>query len=130
MWFSTAFSVSLWLFSLGLTFSVHPPPTHTHTPQPLLHSAIFYTIRKYGPIVFTVIMTTRQMLSIVLSTILFGHTMGAESIVGALVVFLAVFHSIHRQVKESKEKKASKDAPPADGESKSGKEVELASGKK
>lgn len=70
-------------------------------------------------------MTTRQMLSIVLSTILFGHTMGAESVVGAVVVFLAVFHSIHRQVKESKEKKASKDAPPVDAEAKSPNGVEM-----
>ena len=54
-------------------------------------------------------MTTRQMLSIVLSTILFGHSMGTESMLGAVVVFLAVFHSIHRQVKESKEKKAQKE---------------------
>lgn len=71
-------------------------------------------------------MTTRQMLSIVLSTILFGHTIGTEAVMGAIVVFLAVFHSIHRQVKESKEKKVAKDAPPlaTDGE-KSGKELEM-----
>jgi hypothetical protein len=74
-------------------------------------SAIFYTIRKYGPIVFTVIMTTRQMLSIVLSTILFGHHIGTESLMGAIVVFLSVFHSIHRQVRDSKEKKAAKSLP-------------------
>jgi drug/metabolite transporter (DMT)-like permease len=74
-------------------------------------SAIFYTIRKYGPIVFTVIMTTRQMLSIVLSTILFGHHIGLESLMGATVVFLSVFHSIHRQVRDSKEKKATKSLP-------------------
>ena len=58
-------------------------------------------------------MTTRQMLSIVLSTILFGHTMGTEALLGAVVVFLAVFHSIHRQVRESREKRAAKDLPAA-----------------
>lgn len=82
---------------------------------------------------FTVIMTTRQMLSIVLSTILFGHTMGRESILGAIVVFLAVFHSIYRQLKESKEKKVQKDALPSEGakamDGKGAKEVEL-TGKK
>jgi hypothetical protein len=57
-------------------------------------------------------MTTRQMLSIVLSTILFGHHIGTESLMGAIVVFLSVFHSIHRQVRDSKEKKAAKSSLP------------------
>lgn len=99
-----------------------PPLPHTPPFSDFLYvvypsfslSAIFYTIRRYGPIVFTVIMTTRQMLSIVLSTVLFGHTMGPESVLGALVVFLAVFHSIHRQVKENQEKKKAKEAEPVD----------------
>ncbi|CAM9986110.1 unnamed protein product [Sphacelaria rigidula] len=30
---------------------------------------IFYTIKKFGPIIFTIIMTTRQMLSLVVSSI-------------------------------------------------------------
>ena len=33
---------------------------------------IFYTIKTFGPIVFTIIMTTRQMFSIVLSTVILG----------------------------------------------------------
>merc|ERR1740130_54667 len=32
---------------------------------------IFYTIKKFGPVAFTLIMTTRQMFSMVLSTIFF-----------------------------------------------------------
>ena len=39
--------------------------------------AIFYTIKRFGPVVFTIIMTTRQMMSIVLSTVLFGHQISA-----------------------------------------------------
>ena len=105
---------------VSTTFLSQLQPTNTSLyliPLPLLPpSAIFYTIKRYGPIVFTVIMTTRQMLSIVLSTILFGHTMGTEAMFGAVIVFLAVFHSIHRQVRESKERKAVKDAAPATNE--------------
>jgi adenosine 3'-phospho 5'-phosphosulfate transporter B2 len=62
--------------------------------------AIFYTIKKFGPLVFTVIMTTRQMLSILLSTIIFQHHLSAASIFGASLVFAAVFHSIYRQMKD------------------------------
>ena len=51
--------------------------------------AIFYTIKRFGPIPFTIIMTTRQMLSIVLSTILFGHKLSLSSYFGVyqIVVF-------------------------------------------
>lgn len=66
--------------------------------------AIFYTIKRFGPITFTIIMTTRQMLSMVLSTILFGHPISWASIFGALLVFAAVFHSIYRQSNEKKAK--------------------------
>lgn len=57
---------------------------------------IFYTIKKFGPIVFTIIMTTRQMLSMVLSCILFSHPIGLISACGAVVCFSAVGHRIRR----------------------------------
>lgn len=60
--------------------------------------AIFYTIRRFGPIVFTVIMTTRQMLSIVLSNQIFGHSMSLQSYLGALLVFAAIGMSTYRQM--------------------------------
>lgn len=66
--------------------------------------AIFYTIKKFGPIVFTIIMTTRQMMSIILSTILFGHHMTLGGAMGAILVFVAIFHSVYRQVKNKKSK--------------------------
>jgi len=59
---------------------------------------IYYTIRKFGPVVFTIIMTTRQILSMVISTIYFRHPMLLSSAVGAMIVFLTVFHSIYRQM--------------------------------
>jgi solute carrier family 35 (adenosine 3'-phospho 5'-phosphosulfate transporter), member B2 len=64
--------------------------------------AIFYTIKNFGPIVFTIIMTTRQMLSIVLSTLLFGHQMNLGGAMGASLVFVAIFHSVYRQTNEKR----------------------------
>jgi adenosine 3'-phospho 5'-phosphosulfate transporter B2 len=62
---------------------------------------IYFTIKRFGPIVFTIIMTTRQMLSIVVSNMLFGHVMSFQSYVGALIVFTAVFHSIYQKMKKN-----------------------------
>ena len=64
--------------------------------------AIFYTIKNFGPIVFTIIMTTRQMISIVISTLLFGHKMNLGGAMGASLVFIAIFHSVYRQTNEKK----------------------------
>eukprot|EP00429_Kryptoperidinium_foliaceum_P065248 CAMPEP_0176054672 /NCGR_PEP_ID=MMETSP0120_2-20121206/27205_1 /TAXON_ID=160619 /ORGANISM="Kryptoperidinium foliaceum, Strain CCMP 1326" /LENGTH=179 /DNA_ID=CAMNT_0017388143 /DNA_START=310 /DNA_END=845 /DNA_ORIENTATION=+ len=44
---------------------------------------IFYTIKEFGPIVFTIIMTTRQMLSVCLSAIIFDHQLSNKAIFGA-----------------------------------------------
>lgn len=60
---------------------------------------IFYTIKEFGPVVFTVIMTTRQMLSMVISSILFKHHMSLFSYLGAALVFGTVILSIQKQVK-------------------------------
>jgi solute carrier family 35 (adenosine 3'-phospho 5'-phosphosulfate transporter), member B2 len=59
---------------------------------------IFYTIKEFGPIVFTVIMTTRQMLSMVISSVLFNHHMSFFSFVGAALVFGTVIVSIRRKL--------------------------------
>ena len=41
---------------------------------------IFYTIKRYGPLIFATIQTVRQLLSIVLSILFFGHPINlAES---------------------------------------------------
>lgn len=68
--------------------------------------SIFYTIKRFGPIVFTVIMTTRQMLSIVISNYVFNHSMPLQSYIGAIIVFSVVGWSIYRKVQEKKAKDA------------------------
>lgn len=52
---------------------------------------IFVTIQKFGALVFSLIMTTRQVLSIVLSSIVFQHSMSAQSVFGIFIIFLALF---------------------------------------
>ena len=73
---------------------------------------IFYTIKTFGPVVFTIIMTTRQMFSIVLSTVIFGHAIKPLMFVGAMVVFATIFNRIKRQAK-LKRKPAALPEPPA-----------------
>ena len=58
---------------------------------------IYTTIKEFGPIVFTVIMTTRQMISICISSILFGHSMGFKALIGAGLVFGVLFYQIRRK---------------------------------
>ena len=67
---------------------------------------IYYTIKEFGPIVFTIIMTVRQMISICISAAIFGHTMSAIALVGATVVFAVLFYQIWIKV-QSKTKKSS-----------------------
>lgn len=60
--------------------------------------AIYYTIKRFGPVAFTVIMITRQMFSIVLSNYLFGHAMGVQAYLGAALVFIVLLYSAYRQL--------------------------------
>jgi len=60
---------------------------------------IFSTIKTFGPVMFTLIMTTRQMLSLVLSAAIFGHSLGPVAYVGAGIVFAVVFWGAGRRKK-------------------------------
>jgi solute carrier family 35 (adenosine 3'-phospho 5'-phosphosulfate transporter), member B2 len=63
---------------------------------------IYYTIKRFGPVALTIIMTTRQMFSMVLSSILFGHALSLPAAGGAIMVFAAVAASIYRQYQSRK----------------------------
>lgn len=56
---------------------------------------IFHTISMFGPIVFTLIMTTRQAISILLSCLVYGHLLTPQALLGVLVVFLALFMRVY-----------------------------------
>jgi adenosine 3'-phospho 5'-phosphosulfate transporter B2 len=58
---------------------------------------IFYTIKEFGPIAFTIIMTTRQMFSICISSIVFGHSISVKASLGAVLVFSVLFYQIRRK---------------------------------
>jgi len=62
---------------------------------------IFYTIKKFGPVVFTLIMTCRQMLSMVISSIIFVHPIGFVSLIGAALVFATLFYRARRNMRKA-----------------------------
>lgn len=56
---------------------------------------IFHTISMFGPIVFTLIMTTRQAISILLSCLVYEHLLAPQALLGVLIVFLALFLRVY-----------------------------------
>lgn len=66
---------------------------------------IFFTIAQFGAAVFTIIMTLRQALAILLSCFLYGHPVSLTGGLGVGVVFLALFLRIYAR---SRVKKSSK----------------------
>lgn len=67
---------------------------------------IYYTIKEFGPIVFTIIMTVRQMISICISAYKFGHHISFKALIGAFVVFGVLFYQIRRKYLAKKRKDA------------------------
>ncbi|KAG7356408.1 UAA transporter family protein [Nitzschia inconspicua] len=58
---------------------------------------IFYTIKNFGAVVFTLIMTTRILLSIALSCIMWGHPVTAVGFLGLTLVLGAVLFRIKKK---------------------------------
>ncbi|KAI4322177.1 hypothetical protein L6164_021894 [Bauhinia variegata] len=52
---------------------------------------ISYTIRNFGALIFATIMTTRQLVSIMLSCVWFAHPLSWEQLIGAVVVFGSLY---------------------------------------
>lgn len=50
-------------------------------------------------------MTTRQMISIVVSNYMFNHIMTIQSYIGSSIVFLVIGFSIYQKIKEKKNTK-------------------------
>jgi solute carrier family 35 (adenosine 3'-phospho 5'-phosphosulfate transporter), member B2 len=60
---------------------------------------IFFTIAKFGAVVFTIIMTLRQAVAILLSCLIYNHNISPLGVFGIVIVFLAIFvrvYSSHR----------------------------------
>ncbi|KAL3620631.1 UDP-galactose/UDP-glucose transporter 5B [Castilleja foliolosa] len=52
---------------------------------------ISYTIRNFGALAFATIMTTRQLVSILLSCLWFSHPLSVEQLIGAVIVFGSIY---------------------------------------
>uniref|UniRef100_A0A8C5N2B2 Adenosine 3'-phospho 5'-phosphosulfate transporter 1 n=1 Tax=Leptobrachium leishanense TaxID=445787 RepID=A0A8C5N2B2_9ANUR len=72
---------------------------------------IFYTINKFGAAVFTIIMTLRQALAILLSCLLYGHPVTAVGAVGVAIVFLALFLRVYARGRMRRKGRKAADAP-------------------
>lgn len=66
---------------------------------------IFYCIETFGPVVFTIIMACRQVLSIIVSCFMFGHPLTAQSFIGAFIVFIAIFLRIYAKQRSTRTSK-------------------------
>lgn len=109
--FSTLFTV--WSMIQGGNFFSSILFTFTH-PEFAFHAVllslasatgqlfIFYTIQHYGAVVFTIIMTTRMMLSILLSCIIYVHPLSSQAFIGVVVVFVALFMRVYARYRTSK----------------------------
>ena len=58
---------------------------------------IFYTIKNFGAVVFTLIMTTRIILSIALSCFMYGHSVTGTGFMGLMLVVGAVLYRIKKK---------------------------------
>lgn len=52
---------------------------------------VFYTISQFGPVVFVITMTVRQAVAVLLSCVIYRHTLAPLGIVGVVVIFASIF---------------------------------------
>lgn len=75
---------------------------------------IFATIAMFGPATFTIVMTVRQGLAILLSCIIYGHKVSVVGGLGVAMIFMALFIRIyHKQTNAKKSKKTAARNKPA-----------------
>lgn len=65
---------------------------------------IFVTIQEFGALVFSLMMTTRQVLSILLSSIVFHHALSALNYMGIFLIFFALFLQHYLKLESNKKK--------------------------
>jgi len=62
---------------------------------------IFYTIKNFGAVVFTIIMTTRVLLSIAISCYMYGHKVTSTGFFGLVLVMFAVCFRVKKKAEGS-----------------------------
>lgn len=69
---------------------------------------VYYTIEQFGSVLFSVIMTLRQFLAILLSCAIYGHALTMGSVIGLSIVFFIVGIKTWRDYRSSSLNKAKK----------------------
>lgn len=59
---------------------------------------IFYTVKHFGAVVFSIIMSTRILFSIILSCIVYSHPVRELGVVGMITVFSAIIYRTRRKM--------------------------------
>lgn len=102
--FSTLFTAASLLvqggFSEGIAFATEHPKFLIDCIILSISSTIgqlfiFFTISKFGAVIFTIIMTTRQAIAILLSCLIYHHDISVLGTFGVVIVFLAIFLRIY-----------------------------------
>lgn len=108
MAFVNLFSIVFTLTSLAQQRSLIPSLELTLSSWPLARDClilslcsatgqlfIFYTISTFGAFTFTFMMTLRQTFAIILSCIIYGHSLSGGAILGVFIVFSGLFGQIY-----------------------------------
>jgi adenosine 3'-phospho 5'-phosphosulfate transporter B2 len=66
---------------------------------------IYHTISTFGPVIFVIIMTVRQVMAVVISCIKFHHALAPIAILGILIIFSALFLRIYCGYRMKSQKK-------------------------
>ena len=67
---------------------------------------IYHTISTFGPVIFVIIMTVRQVMAVIISCIKFHHPLAPIAIIGILIIFSALFLRIYCGYRMKSQKKA------------------------
>ncbi|XP_059501699.1 adenosine 3'-phospho 5'-phosphosulfate transporter 1 [Stegostoma tigrinum] len=119
--FSCLFTVGSLLeqgaFFQNLTFMIQHPEFAAHAGLLSICSAcgqlfIFYTISQFGAAVFTIIMTLRQAFAILLSCLIYGHSVTVVGALGLATVFLSLFLRVYARSRMKSKKRAGQSQAP------------------
>lgn len=87
-------------FSEGIEFSAEHPKFLIDIVVLSVSSAIgqlfiYYTIEKFGAVVFTIIMALRQAVAILLSCLIYDHDISPMGVLGIVIVFMGIFIRVY-----------------------------------
>lgn len=63
---------------------------------------VFFTIKRFGPVTFAIIMTLRQLFAFILSCRIFSHDLTVGALFGVVVIFSVIFWEISLKMKKNK----------------------------